>query len=124
MITAPASPGHGVARDRVLGTSCPARHPRETNTNRGVLISPTTIRPTRRAISWSRPRTRSDVPDRLAGDRGVEPGLALVETEAILDELEIFFYWPRSILGPSEPLRASTRLIMPPQSSRPPEKVS
>ena len=28
----------------------------------------------------------------VAGDRGVEPGLALVKAEAVLAELEIFFY--------------------------------
>jgi hypothetical protein len=28
----------------------------------------------------------------VPGDRGVEPGLALVEAEAVLAELEIFFY--------------------------------
>jgi hypothetical protein len=30
----------------------------------------------------------------VAGDRGVEPGLALVEAEAVLAELEIFFSGP------------------------------
>jgi hypothetical protein len=30
----------------------------------------------------------------VAGDRGVEPGLALVEAEAVLAELEIFFSRP------------------------------
>jgi hypothetical protein len=30
----------------------------------------------------------------VADDRGVEPGLALVEPEAVLPEFEIFFNWP------------------------------
>ena len=30
----------------------------------------------------------------MAGDRGVEPGLALVEAEVVLAELEIFFNRP------------------------------
>ena len=34
----------------------------------------------------------------VADDRGVEPGLALVEAEAVLSELEIFFNRPPLIL--------------------------
>src|SRR6266568_5145714 len=39
----------------------------------------------------------------VAGDRGVEPGLALVEPEAVLAELEIFFYWPAEPGGADQP---------------------
>ena len=39
----------------------------------------------------------------VAGDRGVEPGLALVEPEAVLVELEIFFYRPSEPGGTDQP---------------------
>ena len=36
-------------------------------------------------------------------DRGVQPGLALVEAEAVLAEFEIFFYWPSQPGGADQP---------------------
>src|SRR5258708_13364137 len=39
----------------------------------------------------------------VAGDRGVEPGLALVEAEAVLAECEIFFYRPAEAGGADQP---------------------
>ena len=39
----------------------------------------------------------------VAQDRGVEPGLALVQAEAVLPEFEIFFYWPSQPCGPDQP---------------------
>src|SRR5271165_5463931 len=39
----------------------------------------------------------------VAGDRGVEPSLALVEAEAVLAEFEIFFYWPSEPCGADQP---------------------
>jgi hypothetical protein len=39
----------------------------------------------------------------VPGDGGVEPGLALVEREAVLAEGEIFFYRPSQPGGPDQP---------------------
>ena len=39
----------------------------------------------------------------MAGDRGVEPGLALVEPEAVLAEREILFYRPAQPGGADQP---------------------
>ena len=39
----------------------------------------------------------------VAEDRGVEPGLALVEAEAVLAEFEIFFYRPSQPGGADQP---------------------
>ena len=38
----------------------------------------------------------------MAGDRGVEPGLALVEREAVLREREIFFNRPAQPCRPDQ----------------------
>src|SRR5207302_10828640 len=39
----------------------------------------------------------------MAADRGVEPGLALVQAEIVLPELESFLYWPPQPRCPDQP---------------------
>ena len=39
----------------------------------------------------------------MPGDRGVEPGLALVQAEVVLAELETFLRWPAQPGRPDQP---------------------